>query len=256
VPDTGGPGLSRPELLRRRAAEERRKAREVERLLSRLEARLAGAPAGGRRRPGETDSPRDRRGFNRQAADLVIRYRWPERHAPLIGRVRDISRGGVRFMSSRQLAPGTLLQASLHAPGGPGPQFEGQMYLEVVHCRRNNDLWDVGARFRPMPAESFRGSERRRHRRFGVSLDVAFRLSGEEESPPRRGTVRDISRGGMRFRCDARLNAGTLVAAVVSGAQRTASAGAGTSIRVSALVQVTRCRKVGGHFEIGGRFVG
>jgi c-di-GMP-binding flagellar brake protein YcgR len=229
----------------------------MDRLLRRLEARLSEASSPPRRgKTARKVKPEDRRTHSRKAADLVIRYRWPGRHSPLIGRVRDISRGGVRFIASRQLTMGTMLQASLHAPGGPGPEFEGQMYLEVVHCRSRNDLWEIGARFAPMPLEKFRGTERRTARRFRVSLDVAYRLSGEEDSPPSRGRVRDISRGGVRFACDRRIRPGALAAAVISGRQPGETPGGGTRISVSALVKIVRCRKVGDRFEAGAQFVG
>ncbi len=248
---------SRPEQLRRKAAEERRKVQEMDSLLRRLESRLSETPSPQHRgASAAAGTPEDRRTHSRKPADLVIRYRWPGRHAPLIGRIRDISHGGVRFMASRQLEEGTMLQASLHAPGGPGPEFEGQMYLEVVHCRSRNDLWEIGARFAPMPRDKFKGTERRGARRFRVSLDLAYRLSGEEDHPPSRGRVRDISRGGVRFSCDRRIRQGSLVAAVISGRQPGVTPGGGTRISVSALVKVVRCRKVGGRFEAGAQFVG
>jgi len=251
VPDSKRP--PGPESLRRKAAAERRKVQEIDRLLVRLEARLEeGASARGRGK-GRGD---DRRTFPRQAADLVIRYRWPGRPAPLVGRVRDISRGGVRFSASRRLMPGLALQCSVHAPGGPGPRAEGQMYLEVVHCRKSGELWEVGTRFSPTPLEKFKSTERRRARRFTVDLDMSYRLSGEEDRPPRRGRVRDISRGGLRFSCDRRLRIGALAAVVVSGAARSPVGGTGTHIRVSALMSVARCRKVGGRYEAGAQFVG
>jgi len=251
------PRPARPGQLRQRAAEERRKVQEMDRMLARLEARLSegGSEPRSRRTGKSAGKGRERRIFPRLAADLVLRYRWPGRHAPLVGRVRDISRGGMRLITARQLAPGLLLQASLHTPGGPGPKFEGQMYLEVVHCRKHNDLWDVGARFSPMPTEKFRGTERRRSRRFTVGLDLAYRISGGESSPPRRGQVRDISRGGVRFYADSRLRVGAMAAVVVSGGRDT-SDGGGTRVKVSALIRVVRCRRVGNRFEVGAKFVG
>jgi c-di-GMP-binding flagellar brake protein YcgR len=245
-------GLSRPELLRKKAAEERRKLQDVDRLLARLESRLTEGAAG-RNKGGLR--PEDRRTFTRNAADLVIRYRWPGRHAPLLGRVRDLSRGGLRFSGARQLAPGMLLQASLHAPGGPGPRFDGQMYLEVVHCRRNAELWEIGTRFAPMPVDQFRGTERRRARRFEVVLDIVYRASGRENQPALAGEVRDLSRSGLRFRCRDRLAPGSLAAVVISGESGT-SPETGTRMRISALVRIVRCRRVGGRYEVGAQFVG
>ena len=259
----GTPKPVRPGQLREKAAKERRKVQEMDRMLARLEARLSEGAQGNSRekRAGRSKSKvkegkgSERRTCPRKVADLVLRYRWPGRHVPLVGRVRDISRGGMRFIASRTLAPGLLLQASLHTPGEVGPRIEGQMYLEVVHCRRHNDLWDVGARFSPMPAEKFKGTERRRGRRFKVGLDMAYRVSGEENSPAQHGQVRDLSRGGVRFYAGKRIRIGTMAAVVVTGAG-TSDQGGGTRVKVSALMRVVRCRRVGDRFEVGAQFVG
>jgi hypothetical protein len=126
----------------------------------------------------------------------------------------------------------------------------------VVYCRQSGELWEVGTRFAPMPNEQFRGTERRRSRRFPVRLDLAYRLSGEEGLAPSLGLVRDISRTGLRFYGDRRVRLGSLAAAVVTGAQARPSGATGTRVRVSALIRVVRCRKVGARFEVGARFVG
>ena len=247
---------SRPEQLRKKAADERRKAQEIERLLARLEARLIESGGHDNNKQTGKDDGDDRRTFPRQPADMVIRYRWPGRHAPMVGRVRDISRGGMRFNAARKLLPGQILQATLHSPSGPGPNAGGQVYLEVVHCRKNNDIWDIGTRFAPTPVEQFRGNERRRARRYTVDLDVSCRVSGLENSPETKGRARDISRSGLRFYCEERLRKGSLAAVVISGVGEGSVLGAGTQIRVSALIRIIRCRRVGSHYEIGAQFVG
>lgn len=256
---------SQHESLRRKAAAEKQKLQEIDRLLSRLEARLADSAPGDRSRgKGKAGAKggggaakgggAERRGFPRKPADLVIRYRWPGRHTPLIGRMRDISRGGMRFAASRRLELGTALQASLHTPSGPGPSAGGDLYLEVVYCRKSGDLWEIGARFSPSPNEKFRASERRNSRRYQVSLAMTYRISGGTESP-HKGRAKDISRRGLRFTCRHRLKPGSLAAVVVTGGQDVIE-GMGTRIRVSALVRVARCRKVGKHYEVGAEFVG
>ena len=81
---------------------------------------------------------------------------------------------------------------------------------------------------------------------------MVYRVSGREEQT-HAGRVRDISSGGLRFSSGQRLRVGDLVAAVIRGGGPGA---AGTSITVSAIVRVLRCRKVGGRYEIGAQFVG
>lgn len=251
---TAAPGqheapLSRAEKLRREAAAERQKVQEIDRLLARIESRLAeGRPAARAAKAGS-----ERRGADRLFTDLVIRYRWPGHHAPLVGRVRDLSSGGLRFTASRQLRVGETLQANV--PEGPasGPQLSGEMYLEVVHCRREGDVWAVGARFVALPTSRFEADERRRSRRFPVRLDMAFRVAGASGAS-QRAEVRDISASGLRFLLERRLPRGVLASVAVVSDQ--AARGApGTRIALNALIRVVRCRRMGERFECGAQFV-
>jgi c-di-GMP-binding flagellar brake protein YcgR len=243
-------GRSRPEKLREQAAAERQKLQEIDRLLARLETRLAEKPPAATARAAEGD----RRVFPRQGADLLIRYRWPGRFTPLVGRIRDISRGGLRFSASRELRIGETLQATIHRRGIALAEFGGEMYLEVAHCHRAGQVWEIGARFAFLPTKRFESAERRRTPRHPVRLELAFRVPGRAGAPE-RGEVRDISAGGMRFAAARQLPAGGLAAiAIVSSPA--ARGAAGTRITLNALVRVIRCRRVGAKYEIGAQFVG
>jgi hypothetical protein len=241
--------ISRTEKLRREAATERQKVQEIDRLLARIEARLAeGRPAAKAAKTGS-----ERRGSERLVTDLVIRYRWPGHHAPLVGRVRDLSRGGLRFSASRQLRVGETLQASVPEGTGSAPQMAGEMYLEVMHCRREGDVWEVGARFVALPTSRFEADERRIARRFPVKLDMAFRLAGAAGAP-QNAEVRDISSGGLRFFTTRRLPVGALASVAVVSDQA-ARGSAGTRIALNALIKVVRCRRMGARYEAGAQFV-
>lgn len=246
-------GPSRPERLRQRAAAERQKVQELDRLLTRLEARLSEDASASASRRVRAPSGAERRVFERQEADLLIRYRPPGRPTPLVGRVRDLSRGGLRFSASRELRVGEILQASVHRRGASGLDFGGEMYLEVVHCRQAEQVWQVGARFAPLPTRKFESAERRRSKRHLVRLELAFRLPGEDAAS-RRGEVRDISAGGLRFYSWQRLRPDSL-AAVAIASNPTAAARGGTRITVNAMVRVVRCRRVGTRYEVGAQFV-
>lgn len=242
------PEISRAERLRQRAALERQKVQELDRLLARVEAHLTGSA-------GRGGAAAERRTFDRKAADLAIRYRWPGHLTPCIGRVQDISRGGLRFLASRQLRIGEVLEASLHAPRGAlGPDIGGQMYLEVVHCRRAEEVWQVGARFALLPASKFDASERRKARRYPVRLEVRFRSAGGAAGGE-RGEALDISSGGLRFRAGRPLTVGTLAAVTIATSAAVEGA-AGTRITLNSLVRVVRCRRLGARYDIGAQFVG
>jgi hypothetical protein len=243
------PSRSRPEKLREQAAAERQKLQEIDRLLTRLETRLAEKPAAA-----AAAAAGDRRAFPRQGADLLVRYRWPGRFTPLVGRIRDISRGGLRFSASRELRIGETLQATVHRRGAALAEFGGELYLEVAHCRRAGQVWEIGARFAFLPTTRFESAERRRARRHPLRLELAFRVPARPGAPE-RGEVRDISAGGLRFAAARRLSAGALAAVAVISSPAARGA-AGTRITLNALVRVIRCRRVGARYEVGAQFVG
>jgi hypothetical protein len=231
----------RPQRLREQAAVERQKVQEIDRLLARVEARMA------------TGKGAERRRFERVEADLLVRYRPAGQLTPLVGRVRDLSRSGLRFVASQEMAVGEVLQATFQRRGAPVPGFVGEMYLAVVRCRRADQVWEIGASFAPVPTRQFESSERRRSRRHEVRLEAHFRLPGED-TPPWRGEVRDISAGGMRFFSPRPLLPGALAAVSVESRPRPAS-GPGTRITLNATIRVVRCRRVGSRYEAGAQFV-
>lgn len=240
-----------PERLRERAALERQKLQDIDRLLVRLESQLGRAP--GEKLTGPPGA--ERRTYERRSANFIIRYRWPGRQTPLMGRVVDISQGGLRFTAAREVAPGTALQATLHGADRSGPEAAGEMYLEVVHCRRAEHLWHIGTRFAYLPASRFDSAERRRSRRYPVRLEILYRAAGAEGAGHGRGQVRDISAGGVRFTCQSRLPAGTLAVVAIEGGPA-AEGAIGATVNLNAIIKVVRCRQIGHRYEIGAQFVG
>ncbi len=234
-------GSSRPHRLREQAALERQKLQDVDRLLARLEARL------------DSGGGRERRNFERLNADLLVRYRAPGRMTPLVGRVRDLSRSGLRFAASQELGIGEILQATLQRRGGKVRDFGGELYLEVVRCRQVAQVWEIGARFAPVPARRFEASERRRTKRHPVRLEAFFRLPGET-ARPWRGEVRDISAGGLRFFSTRPLPSGS-VAAISIFSNPSPAGGAGTRLTLNSIIRVIRSRRVGTRYEAGAQFV-
>jgi hypothetical protein len=234
-------GASRTQRLREQAAAERRKVRELDGLLARLEARLA------------TAAGRERRVFERIDADLLIRYRPPGRPTIMVGRVRDLSRGGLRFVASNELRVGTTLQAVFQRRGGPVPGFTGEIHMEVVRCRRADQVWEIGARFTAARSSPAAGAERRRNQRHLVRLEAAMRVPGDT-MPATPCQVRDISTGGLRFICARPVPAGAL-AAVSIFSQPQAPGGAAERLTLNATVRIVRCRRVGTRYEAGAQFV-
>ncbi|HOX06298.1 MAG TPA: PilZ domain-containing protein [Planctomycetota bacterium] len=232
----------RPHRLREQAAAERRKLDALDRLLSRLESRMAAG------------EDRERRAFERVNADLQLLYRQPGRPTSLVGRVLDLSRSGVRFTAMQELRIGDVLDAHFQRGGRPVSGF-GSMHLEVVRCLRSGRVWEVGARFAPAAAAGPAASpaDRRRSRRYPVRLEVVFRLPGEGGAVW-RGEVRDISTDGLRFFAPRPFPAGAMASVSIHGQDRDGGR-AGDRLTLRGNILILRCRRVGRRYEAGARFV-
>jgi hypothetical protein len=79
------------------------------------------------------DAP-DRRRFPRVPADFPMTFRRQGGRRIFSGRVRDVSRGGWRFVGPERLQVGEIIVA--HAEAGTAPQLERSMAaaMVVVHC--------------------------------------------------------------------------------------------------------------------------
>ncbi|MCX7934738.1 MAG: PilZ domain-containing protein [Planctomycetota bacterium] len=154
----------------------------------------------------ESAPPRQHeRAHERFPADLVVRYALQRDDELYTAHFKDISEGGARFITDRELQPRQILRFEINAETlrqAPG------LIQSTGEVRRVTPLGDgrfeVGVRF----VKRLRGQEpnRRRYRRVRVDLAVYFRRQGSELVE--KGRVHDISQGGVRLLADAALSTG------------------------------------------------
>lgn len=126
---------------------------------------------------------------------------------------------------------------------------------EIAGERLVADFVQEGKRIAP---ELFRGgpghpsgAERRRHRRIPANIPTEFhvqrRMSSAWEEAPTRGTLKDISKGGLGLVTLRELRNGDRVKVVLAPRSRT--------IELEGIAEVVRVAARDGAFEVGGRFL-
>ncbi len=187
----------------------------------------------GRPRPNATDAKSgtvedDRRVWVRFAADLETRVVAPSKpnEPSFSARIRDISRGGAKLLSTRECETGSLLTVVL-------PSADGKATLEVlacvVHCRpAGAGEWHLGCSFSAelddeelgaFGAQKTRpvGPDGRSWTRF--ACDVTAKVQRLSDHDPKHYTarVRDISASGVALHVEEDIPAGTLLSAELHG---------------------------------------
>ncbi len=228
------PSSRQPRALQRRQIEETKKAFvKIHETLQSL-----------KREKKEPKAASDKRAHERHRANFKISFSLLRDDAVHTCDIRDISRGGVRFITPVPLAVGNILQADIQAPEGSPVKIMIKRPLEV---RRITPLKDgrieVGARF----VSHVRASEpnRRRYRRRPVDMAVQVRRDGCEYITI--GRVRDISQGGARLIMDEAPDVGEKIQVTLRGGKNAHFHSAMEVIRV----QERRPRE----YELGCRFI-
>lgn len=147
----------------------------------------------------EIESPRRayERQHQRQPADLQLEFTLLRDDAVHEGRVHDLSRGGVRFSTSRELSKGNIINLVV-----TGTSDETPLIRSAAEVRRvtftDDGMYDVGARFvkRSLTHED----NRRRFRRYDADMVVYYQREGADSTC--RGDVCDVSQGGTRVVVD------------------------------------------------------
>jgi len=89
----------------------------------------------------------DRRRQRRIVADFEVRYRRPATGRADVGRVRDISQGGIRFVAGEQMMPGEVLTIMLDAGIAGIIEAEMKALLRVVSSAAVLGSSEVGGRY-------------------------------------------------------------------------------------------------------------
>ncbi len=154
------------------------------------------------------------RAHERYSADLVVRYALQRDDELHTAHFQDVSEGGARFITDRELQPRQILRFEINADSARQAPVLIQSTGEVRRVKPLGEgRFEVGVRF----VKRLRGQEpnRRRYRRVRVDLAAYFRRQGSELVE--KGRVHDISQGGLRLLADAPLNDGEEMEVIIRG---------------------------------------
>lgn len=155
-------------------------------------------------------SRRDTRRFARHEAVLELRFRKLRDPRVHLGRVRDISQGGLRFTTDERLKGGQMLNVVISQPDAAGIRAVVRV-MRVIPLGRPGakaSRFEIGGRFVGRDIE-LQLKNRRCHPRVKADFHILYRRRGD--GPERVARVRDISRGGLRFYADEAFDPGEVV---------------------------------------------
>jgi hypothetical protein len=141
-------------------------------------------------RPPKTAKPDERRKHRRRSAHLLLTFTHVRGDVPSPGVVRDISQGGLRFVTNASVSPGELLNLDIFSPL-TGLHIKAVARVKWVDAGRLNE---VGMEF-AAEGRHIRLDDRRQHHRLLAEFALRCRYGGREFE----GRVKDISQGGIRF---------------------------------------------------------
>ncbi len=192
LPQQEGTGV-----YRRPKAVVEREARQTKEIFDRMRRRLVELKRAEKR----DQSPHAyRRESERYVANLLMRFTMLRDDQVYAGRVLDISRGGMRFLTQRPLDKGQIVCIEVGNARGNDPLVALlQSGAEVRRVKQvEEDRYEVGVRF--VTHGRTHAENRRRHRRHDVDFSAYYLRTGSEITY--RGEVGDISQGGVRFLLD------------------------------------------------------
>jgi hypothetical protein len=163
----------------------------------------------------------DRRAHPRHPANLETTCHLVNSHLPgQKVRVRDVSRGGINFLSDREMPPGTLLRIDLPRPSTGG---ESVMLACVMHCRPqaaggfsigcafsdelgNEELQEFGGRREPARSE-----DKRAWTRFPAHGFAEFETVPPTPGGARKAEIANISPNGIGLLLDEKIDPGIIL---------------------------------------------
>ena len=133
----------------------------------------------------------ERRRHKRIHGHLMVSFRHVRGTLDRRGVVRDISQGGMRFVTEDRFSTGELLNVTV---SNPLKRFTIKAVGRVKWQREKGDRQEVGVEF-VARERHFDMRDRRAFPRLTVSFTVECEIQGRLV----RGRIKDISQGGMRF---------------------------------------------------------
>jgi hypothetical protein len=159
-----------------------------------------------RERQADAAARRPKRRHARHDVSLGMEFSFLRGTEVYEAEVRDISEGGLRFRTEREVESGQILRIrSLEEAPFEVGRDEGHSLAEARRVTRGDDgEYEIGARF--IRRISVEDKERRRHRRRYAGSNAYYRR--EESDVIRQGILQNISQGGFCLICDENIQEG------------------------------------------------
>jgi c-di-GMP-binding flagellar brake protein YcgR len=159
------------------------------------------------------------------------------------GTVRDISQGGLRFLTSERLGLGEVINIAI---SGRNVETRMRAVGQVIRVAQRGHDYEIGVRFAGRERE-VRLSDRRRHKRVIADFEIRYRREGRRRANV--GRVRDISQGGIRFVATERIQPGEVLYVMLD-----ARAASVIELEMKATLRVTGAAAVLGSADLGDRY--
>ena len=185
------------------------------------------------------------RGHDRHNIEMIIRFTLARDDTPHDAVVKDLSVGGLKMLTKRNLLKGQIMQLDWAVPLPPAISRMLQSAAEVRRVTLLDDgQYEVGLRF--VKRQLAKETNRRRFRRYKCEMDIFYQRENSEIMSC--GKVRDISQGGGQVFIDEKLDVGELLTVRLVG-------GAGNRGDLTGLIKVCRVILRGYEYEAGCAFV-
>ena len=168
----------------------------------------------------ENPSAADRRSNPRHAINTETICQLVNAHAAVMSvRVRDVSRGGMRFMSAMKLEPGTLVKISMPPSSGieaavlacvihATPQTDGTY---AIGCAFSDELGDDQLRQFGARKQFAESEDKRTCTRFAATGFVEYIVLPPAGLPARRAEIANISTSGIGLLMPEKVEAGAMI---------------------------------------------
>ena len=195
-------------------------------------------------------TPPERRRHPRRTANLMVSVARLRDDRQYTGMVRDISQGGIRFVTTEKLRDGEVINVVIR---GRNVETRIKAVAQVIRVLGRKYDYEVGARFVGREKE-MKLSDRRRHRR--VIADFELRYRRESRKRANVGRVRDISQGGVRFVASENIPQGEVLTIMLDArAAGVIEAEMKGKLRVTSTAAVVGSSDAGDRYEVRARFV-
>lgn len=198
--------------------------------------------AAGKERIKSADEIRE---YDRHTVTLVASYTRKGSDQKTTAKVKDLSKGGLCFISKTMLPPAEVIPIHIESPDKESIHIDFNSTVEIVRCTETDaNTFEIGARFMDTTKKN-----KRKDPRHQMLLTVFYQRKGESE--PHEGAILDISRSGVAMIVPEDIPVGEVLAVRIRG-----DSGAFEKQELRGLVRVAHTNQLyAGNYELGTEFI-